>query len=120
MIPGLKNLLGRRALPRMLAFLFLSAVYLYAFPQANVFYAVIVLLHASIGVIATAYLLILLVSVLRDASMLARIGWLLVAASAVLGVVLIKLGTSRPEWNWVYVHILLALFGGVLLFADWA
>ena len=34
-------------------FLVASAIYLYAFPQANVFYAAIVLLHAAAGVVAT-------------------------------------------------------------------
>ena len=120
MIPLLKNLLGRRALPRMLAFLFLSPVYLYAFPQANVFYAAVVLLHAVVGLIASAYLLVLFVGILRSSSMPARVGWLLVMGSAGIGLVLIKVGTSRPEWNWVYLHIFLALAGCGILFADWA
>jgi Flp pilus assembly protein TadD len=119
MIPLLKNLLGRRALPRMLAFLFLSAVYLYAFPQANVFYAAVVLLHAIVGLIASAYLLVYLVGILRSSSLTVRFGWLLVMGSAGVGLVLIKLGTSRPEWNWVYLHIFLALAGCGILFADW-
>jgi Flp pilus assembly protein TadD len=120
MILWLKNLLGRRALPRMLLFLFFSATYLYAFPQPNVFYAIVVLLHAIVGVVACAYLLVLFVRIFWSSSILARLGWLLILASAVLGVALIKLGTSRPEWNWVYPHIALALTGCGLLFADWA
>ena len=104
----------------MLAFLFVSAIYLYTLPQANVFYAVVVLLHAVIGLVASVYLVVLVFGLLRRSSFLARLGWLLVLASAVLGVVLIKLGTSRPEWNWVYLHILLALAGSAILFADWA
>ena len=39
-----------RALPGLLIFLSVSAAYLYAFPQPNVFYAVVVLLHAVAGV----------------------------------------------------------------------
>ena len=60
MTPFIKNLLGYRALPPMLAFLFLSAIYLYAFPQSNVFYAGIVLLHAFAGIVASVYLAIFL------------------------------------------------------------
>src|SRR5437763_15023974 len=120
MAPLLRNLLGRRALPRMLIFLFLSAVYLYAFPQPNVFYAVIVLLHAIVGTVASAYLVLFLVGVFRSSSFAARLGWLLVLGSAVIGLLLNKLGTSRPEWNWLYLHIALALAGCGILFADWA
>ena len=120
MISKLRNVFGVRALPRMLLFLFLSAIYLYAFPQANVFYAVVVLLHALVGLVAAIYLLVLLVGLLRQATVLARIGWILIACSAVLGVVLVKTGTSRPEWKLVYFHIAIALGGCGILFADWA
>ena len=49
-----------RVLPGLIAFLFVSAVYLYTFPQPNVFYAAIVLLHAVAGVIATVLLAVFL------------------------------------------------------------
>jgi tetratricopeptide (TPR) repeat protein len=104
----------------MLVFLFVSAVYLYAFPQTNVFYAVVVLLHACVGALATVYLAIFLVRLFRDSSVLAKLGWVFMAASAVLGVILIRLGTSLAEWNLVYLHIALALVGSGILFADWA
>jgi len=104
----------------MLVFLFISAIYLYAFPQANVFYAGVVLLHALIGVVASIYLAIFLFRVLRDGSTLARFGWLLIFAAAILGLVLIKTGTARPEWNRVYLHIALAMTGSAILFPDWA
>jgi hypothetical protein len=96
MTAQIKQMLGRRALAPMLVFLFLSAVYLYAFPQANVFYAGVVLLHALVGIVASIYLAVLLFRVLRDASVIARFGWILVLAAAILGIVLINTGTSRP------------------------
>jgi len=120
MTTQIRDMLGRRALAPMLAFLFLSAIYLYAFPQANVFYAGIVLLHTLVGVVVSVYLATLLFRVLRDASTIARLGWLLIFAAAILGIVLIKTGTSRPEWNRVYLHIVFALAGSGILFADWA
>src|SRR5216684_1813885 len=120
MTTQIKDMLGRRALAPMLAFLFLSAIYLYAFPQANVFYAGIVLLHTLVGVVVSVYLAILLFRVLQDASTIARLGWLLILAAAILGIVLVKTGTSRPEWNRVYLHIVFALAGSGILFADWA
>jgi tetratricopeptide (TPR) repeat protein len=120
MTSKLRNLIGRQALPWLLAFLFVSAIYLYAYPQANVFYAGIVLCHVLAGVVASVYLLVLLFRLLRESSLLARVGWILIAGSAVLGLALIKLGTSRDEWNWLYLHIALGLAGSVILFADWA
>ena len=120
MLANIKNLLGRGALGPMLVFLFFSAIYLYAFPQPNVVYVIVVLLHAAVGLVATVYLAILLLRLLRQGSILARLGWLLITSAAILGVVLIKVGTSRPEWNWVYLHITLALAGCALLFADWS
>src|SRR5436305_6397699 len=118
MDPLLRSLLRRRALPRMLIFLFFSAAYLYAFPQPNVFYAVIVLLHAIVGIVGSAYLVLFLVGFFRRSSFAARLGWLLVLGSAVLGLLLMKVGTSRPEWDCHYLHIAFALAGCVILFSD--
>src|SRR4051812_40308916 len=120
MTSKLRNLMGRRALPWLLAFLFVSAVYLYAFPQSNVFYAGVVLCHVLAGVVVSIYIFVFLFRLLRESSLLGRFAWILIAASAVLGLVLIKLGTSRDEWNWLYLHIGLALAGSVILLADWA
>src|SRR5258708_7770945 len=120
MISRIRNMMVVSRLSWLLAFLFLSAVYLYAFPQTNVFYAAVVLLHVMVGVLLSVYVLVFLFRLLRDGSWMARLGWLLVAGSAGLGVVLIKIGALRAEWNWVYLHIALALTGCGVLFADWA
>ena len=107
-----------RPLPWLVAFLAISAAYLYTFPQANVFYAVVVLLHALTGVIAAILLLSILIRLLRTGTFLARIGWLLVAAGAILGIILIKTGTPRAEWKWLYLHIVISLIGLGFLLAD--
>ncbi len=112
------RLLGR-ALLGLVAFLSLSAAYLYAFPQANVFYAGIVLCHALAGVATSAILLVLLLPLFRRATFFSRLGWLLLLAGAVLGCILIKIGTSRMEWNWLYLHIGLSLAGAGMIFAEW-
>ena len=111
---------GRRALPWLLLFLFGSAVYLYAFPQPNVLYAAVVLAHVFVGLILTVYLLVFLFRLIRDGGWVVRLGWLLVSASALLGVVLIKLGALRADYDWLYLHIILALAGIGILFAHWA
>ena len=107
-----------RALSWLLAFLVISAAYLYTFPQPNIFYAAVVLLHALGGVVAAILLVPYLLRLLREASLVTRAGWLLVAAGAVLGIILIRTGTSRPEWKWLYLHIVISLVGVGLLAAD--
>jgi len=108
------------ALTGLLLFLVFSAAYLYTFPQPNVFYAVMVLLHAVAGVAAAVLFTVRAANLLRDSRPASKIGWLLVAAGAGVGLILIKTGTPRIEWNLLYAHILLSFAGASLLFAEWA
>jgi tetratricopeptide (TPR) repeat protein len=103
----------------LLIFLFISAAYLYAFPQPNVFYAVIVLLHVIAGLAVAVLLIPSFIRLLRIGSIFSRLGWLLLAAAAVFGLILIKTGTPRVEWNLLYAHILLSLSGIGFLLAQW-
>src|SRR5712671_6289671 len=107
-----------RILPWLLTFLVISAAYLYTFPQANIFYAGVVLLHALAGIVAAILLVPALFRLLRRGSFLARAGWMLIAAGAVLGLILIKTGTPRTEWRWLYLHIVLSFVGVGLLISD--
>src|SRR5258708_290309 len=100
-----------RVLAWLLAFLVLSAGYLYAFPQANIFYAAVVLLHLSVGLVVSILLAVRLFRILKDGNILQRAAWMLIAAGAVLGIVLIRTGTARAEWRWLYLHIALSLVG---------
>ena len=110
-----------RILLWLIACLAISAAYLYTFPQANIFYAVVVLLHAVGGVLAAVFLVPILLRVLRSGSFSFRVGWLLIAAGAVFGLILIKTGTLRTEWNKLYFHIALSVAGvGFLLASRWA
>ena len=111
---------SQRVISGLLIFLSLSAIYLYAFPQTNLIYPVVVLLHALAGVVAVGLLLIFLWRRLTNESLLARVGWALVVAGGILGLVLIKTGTPRAEWNWLYSHILISSAGVAILFAEWA
>jgi tetratricopeptide (TPR) repeat protein len=108
-----------RALSWLLPFLVISAAYLYIFPQPTIFYAGVVLLHALGGVVALIPLIFTLLRNFRTGSMLARVGWLLIAAGAILGLILIKTGTPRTEWKWLYLHIAISLAGVGLLAAEW-
>ena len=108
----------KRIFTGLLGFLSVSAAYLFTFPQPNVFYAVVVLFHAVAGVVLTAWLLLWLWRLVREGSWLARLGWVLMLAGGLLGVVLIKIGTSRVEWNWLYLHIALCVGAVAFLVAD--
>jgi len=103
-----------------LGFLFISALYLYAFPQPNIFYAVIVLLHALVGLVAAALLLRFLFRNFRETSTLGRAGWLLVTAGALIGVLLIKTGTPRSQGNVLSAHILLSIAGAAIVLSEWS
>ena len=108
-----------RALPWLLPLLVITAAYLYTFPQPNTFYAVVVLLHALGGVVAAILVVPILLRVLRSGSWFTRAGWTLIATGAILGLILIKTGTLRTEWRWLYLHIAISLVGVALLFAEW-
>src|SRR5215469_12657990 len=95
-----------------------SAAYLYGFPQPNMAYVGVVLLHTAIGLIAALLLAVKLLPLLRSSSYSARAGWLLTSAAAGLGLALIEVGTSRAEWKWLYAHIVLGLLGAGLLIGD--
>src|ERR1700746_3872631 len=100
-----------RILSWLIAFLAISAAYLHTFPQANIFYAAIVLLHAAGGVLAAIFLVPMLFRLMRTGSLAARAGCLHLAAGALVGLILIKTGTPRGELNKLYLHIALSLAG---------
>ena len=109
-------------LPKFLAIsvavLFITAVYLYAFPSPTLTYAAAILLHAGLGLIAAICLFVFCLRHLTKLSLLSRLGWLFLTLGALLGVALIYLGTTRPELKWLYIHIALCMAGIVLLVSD--
>src|SRR5271155_5727881 len=106
-----------RALSLLIAFLVASAVYLYAFPQANVLYAGVVLLHAVAGGVVSVWLLFWLARCWRQGEPLVRIGMVFLFLGAIPGLVLIYTGALRTEWTLVYVHLALSFLGAGLLVA---
>ena len=96
-----------------------SAVYLYGFPSANIPYILVVFFHVAAGILLTALLLPFLVKLLRTSSLGARIGWVLLAIGAVIGVVLIFKGTTLPMKNLLYTHIYACVLGVTFLAGSW-
>jgi tetratricopeptide (TPR) repeat protein len=110
------NSVGRILSP-LIGFLVVSAIYLYAFPQANVFYAGVVLLHAVAGVVASVWLLLWLVRSWRQGELLVRIGFAILFLGAIPGLALIYTGALRTEWTLVYVHLGVSFLGAGLVAA---
>jgi Tfp pilus assembly protein PilF len=104
----------------LLLFLVASAAYLYPFPQPNVIYAGVVLLHTVAGVVAAILLAPFLWRRLRSQTLTGKAGWLLLAGGAATGLALIYTGTPRADFRLLYLHIVLVLAAVALLFADWA
>src|SRR6266404_356949 len=114
------NLSTTQKFLRALVFvLLLTAAYLYPFPQANILYPAVVLLHVFGGVVVTALLVVLLWPLLREGNFVWKTGWLLLAAGAVLGVVLLRTGTRHSEFTWLYAHIIASVAGISCLLAEW-
>src|SRR5438309_1231109 len=106
-----------RAMPLLIGFLVVSAIYLYAFPQANVFYAGVVLLHAVAGVVASVWLLLWLIRSWSQGEPVFRVGMVFLFLGAIPGLALIFTGALRTEWTLVYIHIGVSFLGAGLIAA---
>jgi tetratricopeptide (TPR) repeat protein len=107
----------------LLVVLFLSAVYLFAWPAPTLFYAGIVLLHVAAGLVFTFVIVVrpAWLKIFRNACLpkqAAGWGWLMGGAG--LGVLLIFTGTRRHELPLLYAHIGACFVGVALLAARWA
>ncbi len=102
--------------PLSIAALTISAIYLYAWPAPNMFYAAAVFFHVGLGAAFCVAGLFLLRDALRG-PILVKLGALVLAAGSVLGLVLIYTGTSRLHWNLFYAHIAVSAIAVVLLAA---
>src|SRR5581483_7118843 len=118
MLGTLKNL-RKRILPGLVLFLFGSAVYLFAFPQPNVIYPAVVLLHVVLGAIGLFFFIPALIQCLRSRNF-ASAGWFLMTTGGVIGLVLIYTGTLRSDWKLLYLHIILGTAAVGILAAKWA
>jgi Flp pilus assembly protein TadD len=92
-----------------------SAIYLYGFPSATIPYGILVLFHVAVGILLTVLLLPVLFRLQRVDTPLARVGWIFLAAGAVLGIGLIFVGTLNRLKPWLYAHIVLCVAGGLFV-----
>jgi len=106
-------------LGRGLVFLGLTAVYLYGFPAPTLFYESLVLVHVVVGVVFALLSLWFVFTRLGNVPTVARLGWVLLAAGGILGLVLIRIGAANRLRAWLYAHIALCVVGTLLVAASW-
>src|SRR5271165_3661903 len=101
-----------------IAVLTLSAIYLYAWPAANLFYAAVVLFHVGLGVLFCIDGLRLLPTAMRQPTIV-KIGTLILILGAVLGLTLIYTGASRPYTRLLLSHGAISALAVALLAGWW-
>ncbi len=106
-------------LTRGLIALTISAAYLYGYPSATIPYGVMDLFHIAAGIVFTILLVVYLLLSFRNEALLARLGWILLSVGAVLGIVLIKVGTPARLRAWLFTHIALCILGALLVLTSW-
>jgi Flp pilus assembly protein TadD len=104
----------------LLAALFITAAYVFAWPSANIPYFGAIIVHVFGGVLFLIALLFIFKAIWRDASPQARFGWILLAIGGLLGLVLIYTGALRRDWPLLYTHIGFCVAGGAFLASAWA
>jgi len=109
----------KRWLSRSVVALAVSAVYLYGYPAAKISYVLVDLFHIAIGIVLTLFLAFYLFRLLPRETLLARLGWILLLAGALLGIVLIKIGTPLRLKPWLYAHIASCVLGALFLATSW-
>src|ERR1700704_3359125 len=95
----------RPKLSLLVVILSLSSAYLYVFPAANLAYIAIVLLHAAVGLVAALFLVPKVLAIVRAKSFYSDLGWLVLAAGAILGGVFLFFGTIPSHWAGVCVDV---------------
>src|SRR6266403_3263147 len=105
--------------PRILVLLAITSIYLYGFPAATLTYSAVLLFHLGAGLALTFLLVPYFVNCWREQKFANRLGWSLLAAGAILGIVLIKIGTPHRLKNWLYAHIALCVAGVFFLAWSW-
>ncbi len=102
----------------LVAALAISAVYLAAWPAPNLIYAAAVLFHTGIGVLFAVLGFWLLPLAFKQGAFV-RIAAVLLAVGTVLGLILIKMGATRPHLPLYLAHIAFCAVAVALLVAWW-
>ncbi len=97
-----------------------SAVCLFAFPSATLFYESVVLLHICGGAGFLVFGLPWLARLLRGRSTAEKLGWVIFLAGGIAGGIIIFTGARREMWPVLYAHELISALACALLLSVWA
>ena len=81
-----------------------SALYLFAFPSATIFYECIVLLHIVAGVVFLVFAVPWAARLMRGRSLWEKLGWAVLLLGGVFGAVILFTGARRNMWLLLYTH----------------
>ena len=97
-----------------------SALYLFAFPSATIFYECIVLLHILLGAIFLVIGVPWITRLMRGRSLWEKIGWVVLLLGGAAGAGLLFTGARRNMWPVLYTHEFVSLAGCAVLLFVWS
>jgi tetratricopeptide (TPR) repeat protein len=104
-IPGLTP----RILGALTVALAASAFILYSWPTPTIWYEGFVLLHLLLGVALLLVAIPCLGKLMRQGTVVERMGWIVLLVGGALGAAIIYTGARRQEWDLLYSHILISV-----------
>src|SRR5262245_23850851 len=104
---------------RILVLLAVTSLYLYGYPSATLTYSGVLLFHLGAGLALMVLMIPYFVKCWREQKFANRLGWSLLTLGAILGIVLIKIGTPHRLKQWLYAHIALCVAGVFFLAVSW-
>ncbi len=97
-----------------------SAVYLFAFPSATIFYECVVLVHVLGGAVFLVIGLPWIAQLLRGRSLWEKIAWIVLLLGGAVGAVIIFTGARRNMWPVLYTHEVISIAGCAVLLFVWS
>jgi tetratricopeptide (TPR) repeat protein len=97
-----------------------SALYLFAFPSATVFYECIVLLHIFAGAVFLVFALPWLARLMHGRGLWEKLGWVVLLTGGAFGAVIIITGARRNMWPVLYSHEVFSAAGCAVLLFIWS
>ena len=97
-----------------------SALYLFAFPSATIFYECVVLLHILGGAAFLVIALPWIARLLRERSLWEKLGWTVLFLGGAAGAVILFTGARRNMWPVLYTHEVVSIAGCTVLLFVWS
>ena len=97
-----------------------SALYLFAFPSATIFYECIVLLHILLGAIFLVIGVPWIARLTRGRSPWEKIGWAVLLLGGAAGAAILFTGARRNMWPVLYAHEFVSIAGCAVLLSVWS